>query len=120
MTAGRDDTLFLQHILDGIGKIEKYIRGIDEEKFMADSLIQDGVIRQLEIIGEAVKNLSSELRDQNNHLPWKDMAGMRDKLIHRYFGVDLQALWLTATADIPKVKREIRKILRWDSSLRSE
>jgi uncharacterized protein with HEPN domain len=62
------------------------------------------VIRQLEIIGEAVKNLSSAFRKEHSYIPWKDMAGMRDKLIHHYFGVDLQAVWTTATEDIPKIR----------------
>ncbi|MDM8523033.1 DUF86 domain-containing protein [Desulfococcaceae bacterium HSG8] len=111
MTAKRDDSVYLQHILDAIAKIEKYLTDADEEKFMRESLIQDGVIRQLEIFGEAVKNLSSELREENEHIPWKDMAGMRDKLIHHYFGVDLRIVWMTATEDIPSFKAEIGKIL---------
>ncbi len=84
MTAKRDDSVYLKHIPDAVDKTEQYIQGIDEEAFMQTSLIQDGVIRQLEIIGEATKNLASEVRDQNTHIPWKDMAGMRDKLIHHY------------------------------------
>ncbi len=78
---------------------------------MQESLIQDGVIRQLEIFGEAVKNLSWKLREQNEHIPWKDMAGLLDKLIHHYFGVDLSIVWMAATKDIPGFRAELRKIL---------
>jgi len=108
----RDDRVYLQHISDAVTKIEKYIQGIDEEKFLQNSLVQDGVIRQLEIIGEAIKNLSSELREHHSHISWRDFAGMRDKLIHQYFGVDIQVVWTTATEDIPEIKEEINKILK--------
>ncbi len=107
----RDDNVYLQHIHDAAAKIGQYIQGIDEDKFLQNSLVQDGVIRQLEIIGEAIKNLSSELRNRHPHISWRDFAGMRDKLIHQYFGVDLQIVWTTATDDIPEIKEKINKIL---------
>lgn len=84
--------------------------GIDREGFLENSLIQDGVVRQLEIIGEAAKKLSQEFRNKYPQNPWKDMAGMRDKLIHGYFGVDLDAVWDTVKNDIPNLKEEMRKI----------
>lgn len=79
--------------------------------FMQHTLVQDGVIRQLEIIGEAVKQLSSDLRSLHAHIPWKDIAGMRDKLIHHYFGVDLEAVWTTATEDVPVLAQEVEQML---------
>ncbi|MEA3350561.1 MAG: HepT-like ribonuclease domain-containing protein, partial [Chloroflexota bacterium] len=80
------DVPYLRHILDAIGRIEEYIQGVTEEEFNQRYLVQDGVIRQLEIIGEATKQLSKELRNSRELIPWKDIAGMRDKLIHQYFG----------------------------------
>ena len=105
------DTPYLRHILDAIGRIEEYTQGITEEEFYQQYLIQDGVIRQLEIIGEATKQLSKELRDSHALIPWKDIAGMRDKLIHHYFGVDIDEVWLTAKDDIHILKSEVELIL---------
>jgi len=103
----RDDSVYLQHILDAIAKIEEYLSGVDKESYLSRSLIQDGVIRQLEIIGEAVKQLSDVFRNQHAQIPWQDIAGMRDKLIHHYFGVDLDAVWKTAKEDLPELKKGI-------------
>lgn len=106
----RDDSIYLQHILDSIEKIESYLKGVSEHHFLQESLIQDGVIRQLGIIGEAVKRLSPSLRTQHSEMPWKDIAGMRDKLIHDYMGVDLDAVWYTATVDVPPLKAAVHRI----------
>jgi uncharacterized protein with HEPN domain len=102
-----DQSAFLNHILDAIKKIEKYMQGIDEEAFKKNDLVQDGVIRQIEIIGEAVKRLSDDLTSQSSHVHWQDIAGMRDKLIHDYFGVDIDTVWLTAIKDIPSCRNDL-------------
>lgn len=107
----RDDSVYLQHILDAIGRIEEYLLGVDEETFYEQSLVQDGVIRQLEIIGEATKRLSSGMRARCPHVPWQDIAGMRDKLIHDYFGVDLEAVWLTGRDDLRMLKANVARLL---------
>ena len=85
----KDNSIYLKHILDAISRIELYIHKIEYNEFKTNHLIQDGVIRQLEIIGEAVKQLSSDIKEISPETPWKDIAGMRDKLIHAYFGVDI-------------------------------
>jgi len=107
----RDDSIYLRHILDAIARIDLYLRNKDEAIFKQDTLLQDGVIRQLEIIGEATKQLSKALRAKYSHIPWQDIAGMRDKLIHNYLGVDIDQVWLTAIKDLPILKIEIEKIL---------
>ena len=114
--AQRDDSVYLKHILDSIAKIEEYIDGISYKKYCSSSLIQDGVIRQIEIIGEATKNLSSPFKSANPDVPWTDIAGMRDKLIHQYFGVDIEAVWETAQKRYPRTKtkyfRTPKKVVR--------
>lgn len=108
---GKSDNLYLLHILEAIEQIEEYLADCDLTSFLETRLIQDGVIRQTEIIGEATKNLSAETRLCAPDVPWKDIAGMRDKLIHQYFGVDLKSVWLTATEDLPVLKTIISQLL---------
>jgi uncharacterized protein with HEPN domain len=108
----RDDSVYLKHIRDAILKIEGYTKRVSVSSFKTDTLIQDGVIRQIEIIGEATKRLSDEIRKDNKDVPWEDIAGMRDKFIHDYFGVDIEKVWLTVQNDIPVLKKQISRILK--------
>jgi uncharacterized protein with HEPN domain len=108
----RDDTVYLRHMLDAIARIQSYLGDIDRAAFDNNLLLQDGVIRQLEIIGEAAKRVSARLRQQHPDLPWRSMAGMRDKLIHEYFGVDLDAVWKTVQGDLPSLQSRILAILK--------
>lgn len=105
------DTVYLRHILDSIAKIEGYLQGLDEQRFLGDPRTQDAVVRQIEIIGEATKHLSQDARSLSPTTPWQDIAGMRDKLIHDYFEVDLHRVWLTATRDLPPFKQTLLRLL---------
>ena len=107
----RDDAVYLQHILDAIARIETYLHDVDEDRFNATPLLQDGVIRQIEIIGEATKRLSAVLINKHSRVSWSDLARMRDKLIHQYFGVDIATVWLTATEDLPTLKEAVERII---------
>lgn len=107
----KDDRVYLLHMLEAIGQIREYTRELDYHRFKSSRLVQDGVIRQLEILGEATKNLSSTTRAKAPDIPWKDMAGMRDVLVHQYFGVDLDAVWATVGEDLPQVEQGLRKLL---------
>ncbi len=107
----RIDEDYIRDILDAIDKIEKFVEDMDYEKFSRDDKTKFAVVRALEIIGEAVKNISNELKERHPNIPWKTIAGMRDKLIHAYFGVDWEVVWLTVDKDIPKIKLAFEKLL---------
>lgn len=100
----KNDAVYLHHILDAINRIQGYIAEVSYDQFLQDSLLQDGVVRQLEIIGEAAKNVSSTFRDADPELPWRQMAGIRDRLIQGYFQVDLFIVWDTVQSDLPPLK----------------
>jgi uncharacterized protein with HEPN domain len=108
----RDELVYLRHILDAINTVEDYLQGIDERQFNNTRLLQDGVVRQIEIVGEAVRHISKEIRRTYPEVPWQDVAGMRDKLIHDYFGVDIEKVWLTAREDLPVLKEQVTEILK--------
>jgi uncharacterized protein with HEPN domain len=107
----RDDQVYLEHIRDAIDRIEEYTKDIDESGFKRNHLIQDGVARQLGIIGEAVKRLSKPFRDSHPGIPWRAIAGMRDKLIHDYFGISIETVWTAVQVNIPPLRAEVLRSL---------
>ncbi len=115
----RDDGVYLRHILDALSKIESYV-AVGRDVFMSTSHWQDAVIRQLEIIGEATKRLSQDLRSRHLDVPWRRIAGLRDVLIHDYMGVHLAAVWEVAQTDLPVLEKQIRDILAKLASERDE
>lgn len=108
----KDDSIFLNHISNSIEEIEKNISNISFIEFNGNVSTQDAVIRRLEIIGEAIRNLSDETKQKYPQIPWRDIMDTRNKLIHDYFGVDINLVWEMANKDIPSLKIEIEKILK--------
>lgn len=106
-----NDLTYLKHVLDSIVSIEEFISRGGRELFDKDKAIQNAIIRELEVIGEATRNITYEFREKHSSIPWKLITGMRDKLIHDYAGVDLEKVWEAATIDIPKLKRQVLEIL---------
>ena len=107
----RGNAEFLNDICESIRRIVIYTSGMDYEAFLEDTKTQDAVVRNLEVLGEAAKNISGALKVKYPKLPWKDLAGVRDKLIHHYFGVNLEVVWYIITDDLPPLKDEVKLIL---------
>ncbi len=108
----RDYTDYLYDIYESMKDIAEFIHGLNYESFLLDRKTSNAVIRSLEVMGEAAKKIPKEFRVKYPGIPWKRMAGMRDKLIHEYFGVDLEIVWAVATEEIPPLTPEMKSILR--------
>lgn len=108
----RADTDFLNDSKEAILRINVYVENLSYEEFLNDIKTQDAVVRNLEIIGEAIKNISEELKEKYPRVPWKDLAGVRDKLIHHYFGVNLDIVWNIVKEELPEVILQIEEILK--------
>lgn len=107
----KDPKIFLIHIRDSINHINKFSKNLTKSKFMKDRLRQNAIVRELEIIGEAVKNIPVSFRKKNSSVEWVKISGLRDKLIHHYFGLDLEIIWRVIKQDMPDLEEEIIKIL---------
>lgn len=108
----KNPTVFLKHILESIEWIEKDTKDFSEETFNANIPIQDAVVRRLEIIGEAARNVPEDLKNEYNAVPWQDISDMRNELIHHYFGIDLHIVWKVVQNDLPDFKKQVEDIIR--------
>ena len=106
----RSNRNYIEDIFTAIEEVASFIAGMTKTEFMRDRKTVNAVIRSFEVIGEAAKKIPESIRKKHPAVPWKRMAGMRDKMIHEYFGVDLAILWQTAKVDIPKLREPIEKL----------
>ncbi len=111
----RKPNVYLQDILESIEYIQRFLDGVSEEEFYKNVEKQDAVLRRLEIIGEGVKHLPEEIRKKHPDVPWRQIAGMRDIIIHEYFGVTLEMIWVVATEDIVDLKENVKKIIKFNN-----
>jgi uncharacterized protein with HEPN domain len=108
----RDLRDYLQDILDAVNDIERFVTDMSYEQFIKDKKTLNAVVRSIEVIGEASKRLPLSLKAKNSELPWKEITGMRDKLIHAYFGMDTETIWKTVKENIPQLKQTIKKMAK--------
>jgi uncharacterized protein with HEPN domain len=106
----RDYKLYLNDIKESVVQIETYLKNISEEEFKKSKIIQDAVIRRLEIIGESSKNIPRSLKEKNKNIPWNAMSQFRDLMTHSYFNVSIQRIWIAATKELEKIKEGIKEI----------
>ena len=107
----KDNSVYLHHILDAILRIETYIQGVTKETFLETGLLQDAVVRQLEIIGEASRNISDDFREMHAEVPWGLIIGLRNRIVHAYFNINFEIAWTITQNDLPSLKRHIEKVL---------
>ncbi|MBN2148388.1 MAG: DUF86 domain-containing protein [Anaerolineales bacterium] len=111
MSKFRTDNDFLLDIQDALQRILEYTAGMNWETYLRDYKTQDAVVRNLEVIGEATKSLSDSLRSQYPDIPWRDMAGTRDRLMYHYFGVNQEIVWQIIEQDLPGLKSQIEQVI---------
>ena len=111
MSEKRRDKDYLSDIFEAIARIKAYTEDYDYNKLFSDIKTQDAIIRNFEVIGEATKNLSKSLKNKYAKIPWKDLAGLRDKLIHHYFGIDYDIVWNIVEKELPHPRKQIEDLI---------
>ena len=107
----RDISVYLEDIIVSLQKIKQYTKGLSEQDFYQNIQVQDAILRRLEVIGEATNHLPESFRNEHPQIPWRKISGMRNVLIHEYFGVNLHRVWLTVAKDLPLFQRQLSKVV---------
>lgn len=108
----KDPLVFAGHILESIEKIEEYTKNLTKEKLTKDVKIQDAIIRRIEVIGEAAKNIPNDFRNMHSEVEWSGIIRTRDKITHHYFGVDLNIVWDIVKKDLPDLREKVKAIIK--------
>jgi uncharacterized protein with HEPN domain len=106
----KEPIIFVEHVLDNIQDIDNFTKDVSQEDFLKNKEKQNAIIRSLEVIGEAVKNIPKNIQVKYNQVPWKEIAGTRDKISHHYFGVDLELIWKIIQENLPNLKKQMLEI----------
>jgi len=109
--SAKDNSVFVRHMRDATRRIQSYVEDVDKSDYAEDVVLQDAVVRQLEILGEAAGRVSRDFANDHPEIPWSDITGMRHRLIHDYFEVDVDLVWTTATKHVPDVQNKIVALL---------
>lgn len=107
----KNPSLYLHHIIDSATQINDYLSGSDKQQFADNALVQDAVLRKLEVIGEACSSLEENFKQTHQNIPWRKISGMRNRLTHEYWDVDLDIVWHTVTIDVPALKSQLINLL---------
>lgn len=107
----KDPKVFLRHIFESIEYIENYSNNISEEEFLKSPQLQDAIIRRIEIIGEAARNLPDNFKEKHSEIAWQKIVGMRNEVIHGYFGINIKLVWDTIKKSVPELKKQILPLL---------
>ncbi|MBS3136854.1 DUF86 domain-containing protein [Candidatus Woesearchaeota archaeon] len=108
----RDSIIFLEHMLDAINNIDKFMLTVTKQEFFTNVEKHSAVVRQLEILGEAAKNLKHSFISKYQSIPWKEIIGLRDKVIHHYFGLDMEIIFDIVNKELPPLKKNLQKIIK--------
>ncbi|HLD31164.1 MAG TPA: DUF86 domain-containing protein [Patescibacteria group bacterium] len=108
----KDPKIFIEHILESISLVGQYIFELSKKDFLQSKEVQDATIRRIEIIGEATRQIANDLREKYPEIKWREIMAMRNLLIHEYFAVDMEATWDTIKQDLPKLERQLKKVIK--------
>jgi uncharacterized protein with HEPN domain len=105
----KHDDVYINHIFEAAGELSEFVKGLNKESFLVNKMARAAAVRQIQIVGDAAKLISDATKSKYASIPWKDISGMRNKIVHDYFGVDYESVWTTATIDVPDLVKKLRE-----------
>lgn len=107
----KDNSIYISHILDAIKDIKEFTKGMNKKQFLKNKMAEHAIVRNIEVIGEASKNISKDFRERHNDIPWQDIIKMRNKVTHFYFGISYETVWEVVRRDIPALEAKLKPII---------